>query len=94
MGFHGTYYPILMGIAVRPNMSARVSWWNYESIRLPRLGSDPLIAVTLNAFWTCSIGGGSRAWSLNLKRDKDGIDIHRTGYFLRGIAYVLVTSRN
>ena len=82
MGFHGIYYPILIGIAVRPNVSARVSWWSYESIQLRDWEVAGSFDVPFNAFWTCSIGGGYRAWSLNLKRDKDRIDINRTGYFL------------
>jgi hypothetical protein len=82
LGFHGIFYPIIGGIAIRPSVSARMNWWNYESLELRDWEVAGSFDVPLNAYWTWIMGGGYRACNLGFKREKDRVDINRTGFFL------------
>ncbi len=82
LGFHGIFYPILSGIAVRPNFSGRLNWWNYESLELYDWEAAGAFDIPLNRNWTWSMGGGYRFCRVGLKRNKDRIEIKRTGFFL------------
>jgi hypothetical protein len=82
VGLHGTFYPIMEDISIRPNFSARVKWWNYESLETwdwEALGS---VDIPVNRCWTWAITGGYRFWHTKSKREVDTIDVNRSGFFL------------
>jgi hypothetical protein len=82
IGIHGTYYPILQDIAIRPNLSSRVRWWNYESLETWDWEVAGAVDVPVNCYWTWSVNAGYRGWHTKTKRDKDTIDVNRTGFFV------------
>jgi hypothetical protein len=82
LGFHATFYPILQEIALRPNLSGRVNWMNYEGVEALDCEAGVAVDVPLNRCWTWSVAGGYRFQHMKLKRDKDTLDMNRTGFFL------------
>lgn len=82
IGLHGTYYPILDNVALRPNVSARVNWWNYESLETWDWEVASAVDVPINRLWTWTVNGGYRFWHTKTKRDRDTVDINRTGFFV------------
>lgn len=81
-GFHGTFYPILEGISLRPNLSTRINWWNYDSLATWNWEVSGAVDVPLNHLWTWSVSGGYRIWHVDFKRDLDKVDMTRTGFFM------------
>jgi len=82
LGIHGTFYPIVEGVALRPNVSARVNWWNYESIETWDWEVASGVDIPVNKLWTWSVNGGYKFWHVKFKRDVDKIDMNRQGFFL------------
>lgn len=82
LGLHGTFYPIIAGIALRPNVSGRISWWNYESLTNWDWEVAAAVDVPVNRLWTWTVNGGYRFWHLKLKRNIDTLDMNRSGFFV------------
>ncbi len=82
VGLHGTFYPILEGIALRPNVSSRVNWWNYENLETWDWEVGGAVDVPINRLWTWSVHGGYRYWHIKFKRSVDWIDMNRSGFFV------------
>jgi hypothetical protein len=82
VGLHGAYYPTVSGISVRPNFSARINLWDYESVQSRDLELSGAVDIALNQLWTWSIMGGYRIWNIKLQRDVDRADITRKGFFV------------
>jgi hypothetical protein len=82
LGFHGIFYPILQEIALRPNLSGRVNWMNYEGVGVVDCELGVGVDVPLNRYWTWNVTGGYRLQQMKLKRDRDTLDMNRTGFFL------------
>lgn len=82
LGLHGSYYPIIQGVALRPNISTRVNWWDYESLRALDLELSAAVDIPVNELWTWTINGGYRIWSVGAKRDRDKVDMTRKGFFI------------
>lgn len=82
LGLHGSFYPILQGIALRPNLSARVNWWDYESVKTWDWEVSAAVDIPVNPLWTWSMNGGYRMWNIRTKRDKDEVDVTRNGFFV------------
>ncbi len=82
IGLHGTYYPILDDVALRPNFSSRVNWWNYESLEAWDWEIAAAVDIPINRLWTWNVNGGYRLVHLKSKREKDTLDVNRTGFFV------------
>jgi hypothetical protein len=82
LGFHGTFYPIIRGIALRPNVSSRVDWWDFGSSGTWDWEVSAAVDVPVNRLWTWTVNGGYRYWHLKLKRDRDTIDANPSGLFV------------
>lgn len=82
LGLHGTFYPIIDGIALRPNLAGRINWWNYESLGTWDWEVSAAVDVPVNRLWTWTVNGGYRFWHLKLKRDRDTLDANRSGFFV------------
>jgi hypothetical protein len=82
MGMHGTFYPILQGVSLRPSISGRVDWWNHDNLEVWDWEVKTGVDIPVNALWTWSIHGGYQFRHLKLRRDLDTIDMNRTGFFL------------
>jgi len=82
LGLHGSFYPILQGIALRPNISARVNWWDYESLKTWDWEVSTAVDIPVNPLWTWSMNGGYRMWYVKTKRDHDQVDMTRGGFFV------------
>jgi hypothetical protein len=82
IGFHGTFYPILQEIALRPNLSGRVNWMTYGSLDTLDCELATSVDVPLNRFWTWNVAGGYRFQHVRFKRERDTLDMERTGFFL------------
>ncbi len=82
LGVHGTFYPIVDGIALRPNLTGRINWWDYESLATWDWEVSAAVDVPLNRLWTWTVNGGYRFWHLKLKRDRDVLDMNRSGFFV------------
>lgn len=82
VGIHGTFYPILDGIALRPNVSSRVNWWNYQDLETWDWEVGGAVDVPINRLWTWSVHGGYRYMHVKFKRAVDWIDMNRSGFFV------------
>jgi len=82
VGLHGTFYPILQGIAIRPNISTRVNWWDYQGTETWDWELAAAVDVPVNELWTWTLNGGYRIWNIKLKRERDTVDVIRKGFFL------------
>ncbi|MFH1115539.1 MAG: hypothetical protein V1792_16650 [Pseudomonadota bacterium] len=82
VGLHGTFYPILEGIALRPNVSGRVNWWNYRDLETWDWEVGAAVDVPINRLWTWSVQGGYRCWHMKFQRSVDWLDINRSGFFV------------
>lgn len=82
LGLHGTYYPILQGVALRPNVGARFNWWNYESLEAWDGEVTAAVDVPINRLWTWSVSGGYKVWHIKVKRERDTVDMNRSGFFV------------
>ena len=82
IGLHGTFYPILQGISLRPNISGRVNWMSYEGVEIVAWEAGTAVDVPVNRYWTWSVSGGYRFEHTKLRRDRDTVDMNRTGFFL------------
>lgn len=82
LGLHGSFYPILDDISLRPNVSARVNWWNYENLETWDWEISGAVDIPINRLWTWTVNGGYRFWHTKFKRERDTIDINRMGFFL------------
>lgn len=82
LGLHGTFYPIVEGIALRPNISARVDWWNYQGLETWDWEAATGVDIPVNRLWTWCINGGYRFWHMRFKSDRDTPDLNRSGFFI------------
>jgi hypothetical protein len=82
LGLHGTFYPILEGVSLRPNLSTRINWWDYENRRTLDWEVAAAVDIPVNHLWTWSINGGYRLWNVELKRTRDRVDMTRGGFFI------------
>lgn len=82
LGVHGTFYPIMEGIALRPLLSARVNWWDYESLSTYDWEVSAAVDVPISQICTWTINGGYRIWNLKQKRTYDTTDTTLRGFFL------------
>lgn len=81
-GLHGTFYPILQGVSLRPNLSSRVNWWNYDNLSTWEWEAAAAVDIPVNHLWTWSVNGGYRVWHVDFKRNQDEVDMTRTGFFV------------
>ncbi len=82
LGLHGSFYPILQAIALRPSVSGRVNWWDYESLQTWDWEVAAGVDIPVNALWTWTVNGGYRMWNVKTKRERDRVDLTRKGFFL------------
>jgi hypothetical protein len=82
LGIHGTFYPILTGISLRPNITSRANWWNYQTLETWDWEVAGGVDIPVNQLWTWSINAGYRFWHVKIKRDRDTLDMNRSGFFL------------
>jgi hypothetical protein len=82
LGLHGTFYPILDGIALRPNVNARVSWWDYDGLSSLDVELAGAVDIPINQLWTWTITGGYRLWNTKVPRERDIVDTTRKGFFV------------
>jgi hypothetical protein len=82
LGVHGAFYPILEGIALRPNVFGRVNWWNYESLESWDWEVGAAVDVPVNRLWTWTVNGGYRFWHMKFQREIDNLDVNRSGFFV------------
>ncbi|HMK37467.1 MAG TPA: hypothetical protein VK463_20505 [Desulfomonilaceae bacterium] len=82
LGLHGTFYPILDDIALRPNISSRVNWWNYADRENWEWEVAGGVDVPINKLWTWTVSGGYRFWHTKFKRERDTLDVNRMGFFI------------
>ncbi len=82
LGIHGSFYPIVEGISLRPNISSRVNWWNYDNLETWDWEVSSAVDIPVNSLWTWTINSGYRFWHVKSKRDRDTIDINRGGFFI------------
>jgi len=82
IGMHGTFYPMLSNVSLRPNLSARVNWWNYRSRSTWDCEIAAAVDVPINRLWTWTVNGGYRVWNFKVKRDRDRVDMTRQGFFV------------
>jgi hypothetical protein len=82
IGMHGTFYPILNDIALRPNVSSRFDWWNYRDREYWNWEIAGSVDVPINMWWTWTVSGGYKFWHTKFKRDQDTLDINRMGFFV------------
>lgn len=82
LGLHGSFYPIIEGISLRPNVSSRVNWWNNNNLETWDWEVSSAVDIPINSLWTWTINAGYRFWHVKSKRERDTIDINRTGFFV------------
>jgi hypothetical protein len=82
LGLHGTFYPILNDIALRPNFSSRVNWWNYRDREYWDWEIAGSVDVPVNKLWTWTVTGGYKFWHTKFKREQDTLDANRMGFFV------------
>jgi hypothetical protein len=82
VGLHGTFYPIVAGVALRPNLFARVNWWDYETVGTWDCELGTAVDIPVTELWTWTVKGGYRIWNIKLKRDHDTVDMTRRGFFI------------
>lgn len=82
LGLHGAFFPVLDAIALRPNLSSRIGWWNYEGLEAWDWEVAGAVDIPVNRLWTWTISGGYRFWHTKMKRDVDTVDMNLKGFFL------------
>lgn len=82
IGLHGTFYPILQGISLRPNLTGRINWMSYEGGEVLNWEAGTAVDVPVNRFWTWSVSGGYQFEHTKVKRSRDTVDMNRGGFFL------------
>ncbi|MGB6066066.1 MAG: hypothetical protein WBG50_14795 [Desulfomonilaceae bacterium] len=82
LGLHGSFYPIIEGISLRPCVSGRADWWNYKDLETWDWEVSGSVDIPVNSLWTWTVNSGYRMWHVKSKRDRDTIDINRTGFFI------------
>ena len=82
IGLHGTFYPIINGISLRPNWFARVNWWDYQTLETWDWETGAGVDIPVNRLWTWSMSAGYRFWHIKFKRDRDTVDMNTSGFFL------------
>lgn len=82
VGIHGTFYPIVEGIALRPNVSARCGWFSYEGLESWDWEAVTGVDIPINRLWTWSVSTGYRGWYTRFKRGRDTVDMRRNGLFV------------
>ncbi len=83
IGLHGTFYPIINGISLRPNWFARVNWWDYQTLETWDWETGAGVDIPVNRLWTWSMSAGYRFWHIKFKRDRDTVDMNTSGFFLQ-----------
>ncbi|MGB9616286.1 MAG: hypothetical protein ACP5M0_04530 [Desulfomonilaceae bacterium] len=81
-GLHGTFYPIFESVALRPNVSSRVNWWNYNDFECWDWEIATAVDIPVNRLWTWTVNGGYRYWHTKIRRDRDTADLNRMGFFV------------
>jgi len=82
LGIHGAFYPIMEGISLRPNISGRVSWWNYQDLETWDWEAAAAVDIPINRLWTWCVNSGYRVSHIKFKQDRDTLDMNRRGFFL------------
>lgn len=82
LGLHGSFYPIISGIALRPNISTRFNWWSSENLENRDWELAGSVDIPVNQLWTWTVSAGYRIWSVKVKRDRDTVDMTRSGPFI------------
>jgi len=82
VGVHGTFYPIVEGIALRPNVSGRVNWWNYQGLETWDWEVATGVDIPVNRLWTWCVNGGYRYWHVRFNRERDTPDMNLKGFFV------------
>jgi len=82
LGFHGTFYPIFERIALRPNVSGRVNWWNYNNLEAWDWEVASSVDIPVNNLWTWTVTNGYRFSHIKNRRNRDTLDVNRSGFFL------------
>ena len=82
IGLHGTFYPVLDGIALRPNLSSRINWWSYRGVSKWDVEFAAAVDLPVNRLWTWSISSGYRIRNDQFQRSGDIVDLTRQGFFL------------
>jgi hypothetical protein len=82
LGLHGTFFPVMDSIALRPHFSSRFGWWNYESLEAWDWEIAAAVDIPINRLWTWGLSGGFRFWHTKMKREFDTVDLNRNGFFL------------
>ena len=82
IGLHGTFYPVLEAVALRPNIFSRVNWWNYDNLECWDWEVATAVDIPVNRLWTWTINGGYRFWHTKIKRERDTVDKNRMGFFV------------
>ncbi len=82
LGIHGTFYPIVQGVALRPNIAARVNWWNYNDFETWEWEALTGVDIPINMYWTWNVSGGYRYDHIKFKREIDTMDLNRSGFYL------------
>ncbi len=82
MGMHGTYFPIIPGISLRPSVSGRTNVWNYDGIEALEWQVTAGLDVPITTLWTWSINGGYQFSHMKINREQDMVDVNRKGFFL------------
>ena len=82
LGLHGSYYPIINGISLRPCVSGRADWWNYNDFETWNWEVSGSVDIPVNSLWTWTVNSGYRMWHFKSKRSQDTIDINLAGFFI------------
>lgn len=82
IGLHGTFYPVLESVALRPNVTGRFNWWNYDNFEYWDWELATAVDIPVNRLWTWTINGGYRFWHSKIKRERDTADLNRMGFFV------------
>ncbi|MEW6110757.1 MAG: hypothetical protein AB1664_01395 [Thermodesulfobacteriota bacterium] len=82
IGLHGTFYPIIDGISLRPNISSRFNWWDMDSRSMWDWEVATAVDIPINPLWTWTIAGGYRMWNTKIDRSRDTIDMTRRGFYI------------
>jgi hypothetical protein len=82
LGLHGIFYPMLEGVAIRPNIYTRLNWWDYESLESWDWTVGSAVDIPVNELWTWTVKAGYRIWNLKMNRGIDAVDLTRKGFFI------------
>jgi hypothetical protein len=52
---HGSFYPIIESISLRPNVTGRVNWWNYNNLEAWDWEVSSAVDIPINSLWTWTI---------------------------------------